>query len=95
MRRVQDSDNDGLMLSSAERKILAALIDLASETLSNEGCNDFDPVKLKLASKEEWEELRDKIQDSGVFGDEDDEDFFAMDYLLLDYFSMRLKGKVD
>lgn len=46
-----------MTLSDGERKLVVMLLDMLSDRLSNDGCNDLTDEQLACLSKKEWVEL--------------------------------------
>ena len=75
-----------------EKKIVAKLLDVAGDTFSNHGCNDFDLGELGVTKKQaaELERRYQEFNNSPEDYDPNADHRQQMDWCLMNYFSWRL-----
>lgn len=82
----------GEPLAGFERKIVAALLDMAGDTFSNHGCNDFDLDALGVTKKQaaELDKQYQEFNNSPEDHDPDVDHRQQTDWTLMNYFAWRL-----
>lgn len=80
-------------MTSAQRKLLIKLLDLASSEFSFYSCNDFDLMKDAGLDVNETREILDELYAKG-YTDELEHQTVMPDCLLMDYLSSMLKEGV-
>lgn len=79
------------MLTKTEAKLAAALLEMASETYSNHGCNDFDVVSAIGITNKESKELWKKLTKWNGGNDEIGSGPIHIDWILMSYLASRLQ----
>lgn len=81
-------------LTRAERQVLAELLERASDTFSNHGCNDFELAKFMPDPEERRELMREYHEYNHSPEDYDPNDDFnvEMDFALMSFFAWKLLG---
>lgn len=84
-------------MTNTEKKLIAALLDLASEKFSNHGCNDFDlaeivpDVEERRAIAREYYEHNNEPEE---FNPDNKYESFE-DWILMDHFAGKLRGEAE
>jgi len=82
------------MLTKAELKLAAYLLDLASEEFGNHGCNDLDLVKEAGLDPEDSFVLRkDLTAYSGDEVVEEEHNHHTLDAVMMEYLAHRMKAE--
>jgi len=80
-------------LTDTEARIVAALLDRASEKFSNFGCNDFDARTVGLDEEGRralWRQLAEWSKDPDL---SEMSHHWFLDWMLMSFFADKLKGK--
>ncbi len=87
-----------MMLSEEEARVLAVLLEKASDAFSNHGCNDFDVAREAGLTVEQSDALWKKLAVWNGGDANEFDDFMGStmhtDWMIMGYFAKRAAGKV-
>jgi len=75
-----------MKLDNTDKKVLVALLRMASDQFSNHGCNDFDAREHGL-TEDEIQALRQKLGEWDPSFDEESKSPYFLDWALMQYFA--------
>ena len=87
-------------MTTAERRLTAAVLRLASEQFSNHGCNDFDLTELVPDQDErdalvrayhKWNGDLAEMEENGWLEQSGSPDYRLMDFMVMDFMAARLE----
>lgn len=83
-----------MILNDTDRRLISKLLEMASDTYSNHGCNDFNVAEEAGFTKKENARLREGLTnwsgDDDLSEDLDDTDH--IDWMLMGYYADKLKN---